>query len=471
MLFPPNLNDWLPKNHSARYVVDFVETLDLSKFYALYGGSGEGQPPYDPKMMLAILLYGNMRGICSSRKLECALSDDIGMRFITGGLSPDHDTIANFRALHHASLKDVFIACVRLALRGGVVALNQVAIDGTKMRSNTSRNALRSSTRLNEEIETVKSYVGNYLSELEKADREEDARFGKERNGYLLPSNLTDEQQRKSWIKAGLEELDEEGQPQENNDDDDDDDSDSDGKINAGTGTSVHGSAAKKRLTRKLRKLEKAKKALDEKEKKRKEEDPTGKRERDADRKRGKPYEAKVNITDPDSRTMLFPGGSYQEGFNGQIVVDNEAGIIVAAELTQDANDIRQLSPLLVQTQENTEWLPDCVCGDTGYFNVDQMEEPKFKNVDFYIVPRGRGKKESATSKSELMREKLETEKGKAIYSKRKSIVEPVFAAIKHARKFRQFLTRGLDMAKCEWFLCCITHNLLKMQRLGVTPT
>lgn len=459
MLLPPNLNDWVPQNHSARYVVDFVETLDLGRLYSTYG-EGDGQPPYDPKMMLAILLYANMRGIRSSRKIECALSDDIGMRFITSGLTPDHDTIANFRKTHEACLKEVFVACVRLALKGGVVALTHIAVDGTKVRANASRGASRTESQLNQEIETVRSYVGKYFDDLEKADREEDKKFGKGRNGYLLPDHLEDEEARKSWIKAGLKELETE--------DDDQDNNNTDSRPNGPSVPSNGG--ANSRLSRKLRKLNKAKEKLKAKEAKRKEEDPTGKRERDADRKRGKPSVPKINTTDPDSRTMLFPGGTYQEGFNCQIAVDNEAGIIVAADITQDGNDIRQLATMLNQVKENTDWLPDCVSADTGYFNVDHIEDPKFRSVDFYIAPRQRGSKEKATSKSELMREKLETDKGKALYAQRKTIVEPVFGSIKHSRGFRQFLTRGINMTKCEWFLNSIVHNLMKLQKLGVTP-
>ena len=464
MLLPPNLNDWVPQNHSARYVVDFVETLDLSKLYATYGESGDGQPPYDPKMMLAILLYGNMRGISSSRKIECALFDDIGMRFITCGLAPDHDTIANFRKVHHAFLKDVFVACVRLALRGHIVALTHVAVDGTKVRANASRNASRTESELNKDIEFAKSYVGKYFDDLEKADSAEDEEFGKGRNCYLLPAHLANAEARQSWIKAGLKELDEEDESQNNQD------NDSDGKPKEDSGKTTETKAPKSKLSRKLRKLNKAKSKLDEKEAKRKEEDPTGKRERDADRKRGKPFVPKINITDPDSRTMLFPGGTFHEGFNGQIAVDNEAGIIVAADLTQDSNDVRQLAPMVQQIEENTGWLPDCASADTGYFNVEHLETPKLKSVDFYVAVRQRGKEKNLTSKSELMREKLESDLGKAIYSQRKTIVEPVFGAIKHARKFRQFLTRGFDMVRSEWYICCIVHNLLKLQKLGVTP-
>ena len=451
MLFPPNLNDWLGDNHPAHFVVDFVETLDLSKFYEEYGESGDGQPPYDPKMMVAILLYANMLGIFSSRKIERVLDDDIGFRYITSGLKPDHDTIAEFRHRHRNHLNDVFVGCVRLGVKAGIIRLNHVAIDGTKVQANAAQSARKTREQLQQEIKYVKSLVGSYLDDSDKIDQEEDRQFGKGNNGYLLPEFLADPECRKEWIKQGLEELNAQAEPKEPGDDEEPPDS-----------------PTNKGLKKKLKRLRKAEAALEEKEQKRKEEDPTGKRERDAQRKRGTPYVPKINVTDPDSRTMLFRDGGYKDGFNCQIAVDNEIGMIVAADVTQDGNDARQLSPILLQVQANTDWLPDNVSADTSYFNLEQMEDRRFKSVEFYIAPRARGKNEGDRSKSEQMRTKLDTYIGRAVYAARKVIVEPVFGAIKHARKFRQFLTRGKDMTKAEWTLICTAHNLLKLYQFGL---
>jgi len=454
MLFPPNLNDWVGDEHPARYVVDFVETLDLRGFYAEYGDSGEGQPPYDPKMMLAILLYANMLGISSSRKIERLLTDDIGFRFIAGHLTPDHDTISDFRQRHARRLREVFIGCVNLAVKAGVVGLNHVAIDGTKVRANAAQTAKRTEEQLRQEIEQIKKFVGDYFGECDRVDQQEDEEFGKGNNGYLLPDFLKDGDARRKWIKEQLEEMGAQFQEQPRHE-----------------SKKVEQEKPKNtKLKKKLERFRKAKAKLEEKERKRKEDDPTGKRERDAERKRGTPYVPKINVTDPDARTMLFNEGGYKEGFNCQIAVDSEAGIIVAADVTQESNDLRQLAPMLLQTQSNTGWLPDHVSADTGYFNVKQMEDPRFKSVDFYIGPRAKGATEGDRSKSERMREKLETELGRALYAARKSIVEPVFGAIKHARKFRQVLTRGKMMVTGEWNLVCAAHNLLKLYKLGVVP-
>jgi transposase len=450
MLFPPNLNDWVSGNHPARFVVDFVETLDLSRFYAKYGENGDGQPPYDPKMMIAILLYANMLGILSSRKIERVLEDDIGFRYITCGLKPDHDTIAEFRRSHCTHLKDVFVACVRLGIKAGMIGLTHVAIDGTKVQANAAQSARKTKEQVEQEIQHLERLVGSYLDDSERIDHEEDKQFGKGNNGYLLPDFLSDPDGRKEWIKKELEELKPRPEQEKTR------------------GKEPPESPATRKLKKKLKGLRRAKAALEGKEKKRKEEDPTGKRERDAQRKRGTPYVPKVNTTDPDSQTMLFREGGYKDGFNGQIAVDNETGMIVAADITQDANDVRQLSPMLLQVQANTEWLPENVSADNGYFNLEHMGDRRFKSVEFYIPPRARSKSESDTSKSEQMRNKLETDIGKAVYLARQAIVEPVFGVIKHARKFRQFLTRGKEMVKAEWMLICTAHNLLKLHQSGL---
>ncbi len=165
---------------------------------------------------------------------------------------------------------------------------------------------------------------------------------------------------------------------------------------------------------------------------------------------------------------MLFSDGTYKEAYNCQIVVDDEAGVIVAADVTQDANDMRQLLPMVLQVQTNTGWLPDNVSADNGYFRLVHMEDPAVKSVEFYIPPRVRGVTEAHDTKSERMREKLETPLGSALYSTRKAIVEPVFGAIKHARRFQQMLTRGKSMVTAEWLLSCTAHNLAKMFNAGI---
>jgi transposase len=455
LLLPPNLNDWIGKDHPARFVLAFVETIDLTDFYADYEDGRGGQPPYDPKMMLAICLYAQLRGICSTRKIELMLQEDIGFRFLGANLKPDHDTIADFRQRHAERLRNVFGSSVQLALKSSIVRLGHVAIDGTKIRANAAKSARKTKEQLKQEQDRIKEIVGAYLDECDEVDRREDEEFGKGNNGYLLPEFLQDEEQLKKWIAKSLKELN--AQPEESNEP----------EVKSGSEKQKKG-AREKRLQKKLENLQEAETALDELVKEKQKDDPTGKRKRDGDRKRGSEQVAKINVTDPESRKMLFPDGTYKEGYNCQIVVDDEAGVIVAANVTQDANDLRQLLPMVLQVQTNTGWLPDHVSGDNGYCNFEHMEDPSVKSVEFYIPPRARGAKEAHDTKSERMREKLETPLGSALYSARKAIVEPVFGAIKHARRFRQMLTRGKSMVTAEWMLWCTAHNLAKMFNAGV---
>jgi transposase len=423
--------------------------------YACYGEDGRGQPPYDPKMMLAIILYANMLGITSSRKIERMLTDDIGFRYIADSMCPDHDTIADFRSRHCSQFGEIFRQCVQLAVRVDVVRMDHVAIDGTKVRANASHDAKQSKKQLNKQIRTIEKFVNDYLEEAERVDKEEDKRFGKGNNGYLLPEFLEDEDARKQWIKDQLREMkeaedkaSEDAEPQDE----------------------PKGSKKTDKLQKRLKKLETAKAALEQKEKQRKAGDPTGKRQRDNERKRGTPFIPKINVTDPDARTMRFGRGGYAEGYNCQIAVDEELGIIVATMVTQEANDSRQLEPVLLQTEINTGGLPYNVTADASYFNVDQIENPHFEAIEFFIPPKAKGPHEQKATKSEQMRAQLKTQLGKVAYAARKGVVEPVFGAIKHARGVRQMAMRGLEKVQAEWQLTCTVHNLLKLYKRGLTP-
>lgn len=455
LLLPPNLNDWVRSDHPARFVVDFVETLDLTDFYGDYDMNGAGRPPYDPRMMLAIWLYANMLGISSSRKIERLLLEDIGFRFISGNLCPDHDTVADFRKRHHARLRQVFVAGVQLALKARLVRLGHTAVDGTKIRAYAAQASRKSGEQLHHEMSRIQELVGGYLDDCDETDEREDVEFGKGNNGYLLPEYLHDEEQRKKWIADSLKELASDSQQN---------------RPKTAKTPAQQDSTNTKKLKKKLDKLKKVKAALDKQVANDRQADPTGRLKRERERKRGKPDIAKINVTDTDSRQMRFPDGSYREGYNCQIAVDDELGIIVAADVTQEANDLQQLLPMVLQVKSNTGWLPERVSADTGYFALEQMEDPQVQSVEFYIAPRAKGPKEGDHTKSEAMREKLDTALGRGLYAARKGIVEPVFGAIKHARKFRQLLTRGKSMVTAEWMLLCTAHNLLKLFNAGVVP-
>lgn len=453
MLLPPSLHDLVRPDHPVRFVIRFVSAIDKSAFYERYKDTTEGQPPFDPEMMIAIFLYANMLGVYSSRKIERLIEDDLGFRFIVGDLRPDHNTISNFRLKHSKEMAGLFRESVRMALRAELVSLNHIAIDGTKIAANASAAKRKTAQALEAEIQALENQPETYLQRAEEEDEAETREHGNT-NPYLLPKELQTNDALDTFIKNELK--------RDKNDDHHD--------KHGGGGSSLNRETkASKKLRFKLEKLKKAKQLLEEKERARKAQDPTGKRERDAQRKRGGiPHTPQINVTDPESRKMLMRGGTCTEGFNGQIAVDADCGIIVAADLVQDENDLRQLSPLVNEVKKNTGFYPSHVSADTGYFNCEQMEE--LSAVEFFIPPRKRSPNESHLTRAEKMREKLETERGRTIYNLRKTIVEPVFGIFKHARKYKQALCRGRMMVNAEWQLLCTAHNILRMIKLSTDP-
>ena len=412
LLMPPSVDDWLPKDHLARFIVETVELLNLSAFYDVYERSKRGRPPYDPRTLVSLLIYSYSAGTLSSRKIEQATWTDVAFRFITGNLHPDHDTIANFRRLHGAAIEDVFAQIVQIAVQARIVRLGHVSIDGTKMKANASKEKRRSKKQLEQELATCK--FSELMKEAEAIDEAEDEEHGNG-NGHGLPPGMETKEGRAQKIREALE-------------------------------------------------------ALKQKEKQDKEEDPQGLKRRAWEAKAGKPYEPKVNTTDHDSRTMLFRNGVYDEGYNTQVAVDDDHGIIVAAGISQDSGDKQNLLPMLLQVQKNTGWLPDNATADAGYFNEAEMTDPRIRSVELFVKPKKKAVTGKLLSKKldygDRMRERLEEPLGRTLYQARMTLVEPVFGAIKQARGFRQFLLRGLTGVRCEWALVCMVHNLKKMYNL-----
>lgn len=438
-LLPPSMRDWLPSDHLVYMIVDLVGALDFSPVLKCYSGSKGGQPPYDPRMMVALLLYGYATGVRSSRKLEQATYDQVPFRVLTGDQQPDHDTIAAFRAKHLDFLKDLYLQSVKLCAQAGLVKLGHVAIDGSKVKANASRHKAMSFSRMEKEEKRLRAEIEKIFAEAEEADRLEDEEFGKGNQGFGLPEELNTREKRLKKIteaKAALEQearekADKQRQEREVND-------------------------------RKLRdegKTPRKKKEISDVPK------PSAQR----------------NFSDPESRLMKSGATkSFDYSYNAQIAVDEEHQIIVATDVSQAANDLNELKPMVEQARENLgeESKLERVSADTGYFtedNVDYLEELK---IDAYIAtkrekhqeprlpaPRGRIPKE--LTKKQRMARKLRTKSGRKVYSRRKVIVEPVFGQIKECMGFRTFSMRGHEKVRAEWHLVSAVHNLLKLIRSG----
>ena len=447
LLFPPSLHDWLPEGHLARFVVDVVSALDLSAIFASYEEKdGRGQSAYAPAMMLRVLLYGYATGVYSSRKLEAKTYDDVAFRYLSADAHPDHDTLAEFRKRHLESLAGLFTQALQLCEKAGLVKLGHVAIDGTKIKANASKHKAQSYARMGETEQRLKQEIEALLEQAEDVDAAEDAQYGKGKRGDELPEELARRESRLKKIAQAKAELEQE---------------------------------AREKAERERAEVE-AKLA-----ERREQEEQTGKKKRGREPKVPEPEHAQPeataqrNFTDPDSRIMPDGAnkGSFVQGYNAQIAVDSASQVIVAAEVTQETNDKKQLLPMIALIAANLKQKPEKVSADTGYFSEANVTDESVKDVDLYVAT-GRDKHSGAVetfcdppppdaSPKEAMRHKLRTADGHAVYKMRKAIVEPVFGQIKEQRSFRRFSLRGKQNVRREWRLVCAVSNLLKLFRAG----
>jgi len=428
LLLPPDLRQWLPAEHLALYVSDVVDALDLLAIMSSYEeGDLRGRPPYHPGMMVKLLIYGYCVGKMSSRKIERATYDDVGFRVLSCNQQPDHDSIAEFRKRHLQELGQLFVQVLQLCQRAGLVKLGQVAIDGTKIKANAAKRHSLRYDRMSEVEKELEAEVARLLAEAQRIDDEEDTLFGKGKRGDELPVELRQRETRLAKIrelKAELEREAKEAAAQEQQE-------------------KESGDAGPHHYRRRKWAKSPAGEAI-----------PRAKTQR--------------NLTDPDSRLMMdTTTGNYTQAYNSQIAVDAQAQIIVAAKVVQAPNDQEQLLPRVREVKENLGRKPQVVLADGAYFSGVVLKEEILKGIDLYVQPNEVEPMLAPTDGSirAQMWQKLKSPSGRALYNRRKVIVEPVFAHIKHLRGFRQFLLRGLEQVEAEWLMICLTHNLLKLFR------
>ena len=415
LLLPPSLRDWLPENHLVYCVSDVVDELDLSAIESVYEEEDRGQPPYHPRMMTKILVYGYCVGVFSSRRIQKRLTEDVAFRVLAAGNQPDFRTISDFRKLHLKALEELFQQVLRLVLEVGALKLGRVALDGSKVKANASKHKAMSYGRMEETEKRLRKEVQELLKQAEAADEEEDKRYGRERQGEELPEEL------------------------------------------------------QRRETR-IARIQEAKKALEERAREKAESE--GK-----DRKEAKPEpKAQYNFTDPESRIMKGADG-FVQGYNTQVAVEPIFQLIVGQAVTQAANDKQQMVPLIKATERQSGQKPEEILADSGYCSDNNLKYLEKKEIEGFVATKKQkhGEKKEAckrgplpkeASRVERMERKLKTKVGTAVYTRRKCIVEPVFGQIKQARGFRQFLLRGLEKVQGEWALICMTHNLLKFHKI-----
>lgn len=432
-LLPPSPREWLPEGHLAEVVSDVVDELDLKAILTTYGGVTRGVAPYHPRLLVKVLFYAYAVGIPSSRQIAKELEEDIAFRVLAANQQPDFRTISDFRQQHLAALTDLFVQVLKLCQRAGLVKLGHVALDGTKVQANASKHKAMSYDRMVKEEARLQTEVDALLRAAATADTQDDATYGPDRRGDELPAELARREQRLQAIRAAKAVLETEAQAE----------------------------AALAHAAHEAR-------------------DAAGPRQSRAPQPPSPVPSPKAqrNFTDPESRIMPASGakGSFVQGYNCQAAVDATAQIIIAADVTDEANDKRQAQPLFFQAVANTGHVPRIASLDAGYFSEANVTAVAALGCEPLIPPNRqphgravpaapRGRRPATLSVAERMRRTLRTKRGRAHYAKRKMIVEPVFGQIKQGRGFRQFLLRGMRKVRGEWALICTTHNVLKLWR------
>jgi transposase len=427
-LLPPSVQDYVPRDHLSRLIVAVVrEALDLSAISGSYR-SVLGQPPFEPRMMTALLLHGYASGIYSSRRIAKAAVERADFMMIVAGDPPDFRTISEFRKRHLTALAALFVQVLKLAQKAGLVTLGHVALDGTKIKANASKHKAMSYERMKKREAELTAEVDRWLAAAEAADREEDRLYGQKR-GDEMPDWVADKQKRLDKIRHAKAELEAEA------------------------------TAAAEEEMRRREQAETERKAQGRKKNGRTPAPPS--REPDGKRQR--------NFTDPQSRILKTKDG-YIQGYNAQAAVDGKAQIILAHGLTQSMSDQDQLVPLIDAIKDNLGRRPKQASADAGYCSEANLAALAERKVSAYLAT-GRAKHPADAKRTitgpltTAMRDKLKRAGWRSRYRLRKQIVEPVFGQIKQARGFRQFLLRGIDKVTAEWALICTAHNLTKLAR------
>ena len=422
-LLPPSVADFVPAGHPAHLIRDLVsEELDLSAILGAYT-EVKGYPPYHPAMMVALLLYAYRSGVYSSRRIARACEERLDFQAVTALNQPDFRTISEFRRRHLNALSGLFVQVLALCRKAGLVGLDHVAVDGTKIKANASKHKAMSYARMVEAEAELAREVAEWLSRAQMEDAAEDAAHGSTRRGDEPPDWMRDKQARLARIRAAKAELEAEAQQAQAARPAPPCDPDGNPKPRPG----------------------------------RVPQHPPG---------QPKP-KAQRNFTDSESRIMKGRDGFIQ-AYNAQAAVDADAQIIVAHRLTNNGSDQDALLPLLDAVAETTGEMPNEVSADNGFCSEANLEGLLNRKVRGYVAAGRASKPGDGTKGGKLvqaMRARLRQGGYRSRYRLRKYTVEPVFGHIKQARGFRQFLLRGIDKVNAEWAMICTAHNLAKLTR------
>jgi len=426
LLLQPSLRQWLPEGHLSYFIGDVIEELDLGVFYERYEGDGRRKAPFEPRMMLKVLIYAYATGVFSSRKIAKKLEEDVAFRLLAADNFPQHRTLCDFRKRHLADFKAVFVQVIQIAQQAELISLGTVAIDGTKVRANASKHKAMSYQRMQAEEERLEQEIAELCEQARRTDATEDQLYGEDYRGDELPEELHHRQARLKKIREARARLEQ-------------------AQREADTARGRHADDDRK---------------------------PPG-RGRRYKRDFGVPEDkAQSNFTDPESSIMKTAEG-FQQCYNGQLAVDRDFQMIVENKLTANSNDNGELLDVLAGVERHLGERPKAVLADAGYRDEDCFKELEQRRINGHIALARKDKPPDEIDAEQYpatrrMAEKLAGADGKARYAERKWISEAPNGWIKRVLGFRQFSVRGLNSASGEWDLICLAINLRRMQPLIV---
>ena len=426
LLLPPDLQELVPPGHLAHHVSDVVDALDLTAFYAPYEGDGRRNAPYEPSMIVKVLIYAYATGTFSSRAVARKLEEDVAFRMLAAGNFPQHRTVCEFRRRHLGEFSELFVGVVQVAREMGLARFGKLSVDGTKVRANASKRKAMSYERMGKEAALLQAEIEALLTKAGMVDAEEDERWGEDFRGDELPEELQRREKRLAAIQA-----------------------------------------AKARL-------EAAQRGRDDERGREPGQDRNPRGGRPYKRAYGEPEpKAQSNFTDPESQIMKTSSEGFQQCYNAQMAVDGEHQIIVATQVGPQASDQGQLVGMLDEINETFGVEPAVVLADAGYCNEPDLLELEDRGIDAHVALGREGKSQVAVDPARLpathrMGEKLASPAGKARYAQRKWLSEAPNGWIKEVLGFRRFSLRGLAKVRGEWDLVCLALNI---KRMGTVAT
>lgn len=435
-LLPPSVDEWLPKEHLARFVVEVIEQLDLQELTRQY--AGRGSAAHHPAVLLGLLIYGYANGVHSSRKLERATYDSVAFRYVAANTHPDHDTLATFRRRFVKEVEALFVQVLVLAREMKLLKLGHIALDGTKIDANASKHKALSWAHANKIEAQLRREVQTLLALAEKSDRAAIP------DGMDVPAEIARREDRLSAIAQAKAKIEQRA-----------------GERHQLEQQEYEAKSAKRQAQREAGKK------------------PRGK---DPEPPQGGPKDGdQVNLTDEESRIMPVSGGGFEQSYNAQAGVDTDTMMVITRHVSQACNDKREVVPTLQQIQALPAMLGEvkALLADNGYFsqaNViacnDAGVEPllALKRQSHHMPLEERfapdAPEPQTTDPVLQMAHRLGSQAGRALYGLRKQTVEPVFGIVKRVMGWCEMSMRGLAKAQGEWSLVTMAWNIKRMHVL-----